>query len=179
MWTDDVKAFSEQFSRSEDQDWQETLQLKKDIKEHLSRDACAGLSLELFTRIASWKLGRQEGRTRRFRSKLTDDFVDTITSCAFALEHPDRETLTRGRLNVLQGLSGVGIGIASAILALTLPDQYGVIDNRVWKVVYDEDRETFSLSDYHRYLADLLAGAEQLNWPPQELDFLAWKMSER
>ena len=178
MWVDDVKAFSEQFN-SEDVDWKETRQLKKDIKAHLAQQAGAGLSLDLFNRIASWKLGRQEGRTRRFRSKITDDFVRKITACALSLEHADRETLTRGRLNVLQGQPGVGIGIASAVLALTFSDQYGVIDDRVWKVIYDEDRETFSLSDYHKYLSDLLAGAAQLNWLPQELDFFAWKMGEK
>jgi hypothetical protein len=179
MWFDDVKAFQQQFNYSQDKDWLETRQLRRDIKKHRDQYPDAGLSYDLFARIASWKLRRQEGRTRRFRNKITDDFVTKITSCALSLDHSDRESLTRARLSVLQGLPGVGIGIASAVLALTFPDKYGVIDDRVWKVIYDEDKESFSLSDYNRYGKDLLAGAAQLNWLPQELDFFAWKMGEK
>jgi hypothetical protein len=177
MWLDEVKAFRQSFNL-QDKDWLETEQLKKDIEAHIAQNPGAGISLDLFNRIASWKLGRQEGRTRRFRTKVTDDFVRKITNCAFSLVHADRESLTRGRLNVIQGIQGVGMGIASAVLALTFPGEYGVIDDRVWKVIYTEDKESFSLSDYHKYLGDLLAGATQLGWLPQELDFFAWKMGE-
>lgn len=79
---------------------------------------------------------------------------------------------------MLQGIQGVGIGIASSILGLTFPEQYGVIDDRVWRVMYGEDKESFWLSDYHRYLDDLPTGASQLNWLPQELDFFVWKLGE-
>jgi hypothetical protein len=177
MWLDDVQGLRNSFD-FQDKDWVETEQLKKDIKAQIARNSSAELSLDLFNRIASWKLGRQEGRTRRFRTKVTNDFVRKITNCAFSLVHADRESLTRVRLNVIQGIQGVGMGIASAVLALTFPEQYGVIDDRVWKVIYAEDKESFSLSDYHKYLDDLLAGATQLNWLPQELDFFAWKLGE-
>ena len=123
MWLDDVKALRQSFT-FQDKDWLDTEQLKKDINTHSAQNRGAGISLDLFNRIASWKLGRQE--TRRFRTKVTDDFVRAITSCAFSRAHSDREFLTRGRLNVIQGIQGVGIGVASAVLALALPDYYGV-----------------------------------------------------
>jgi arginine repressor len=179
MWPNNVKVFRESFNFNQDKDWLETEQLKQSIREFRMKEPDSGLSLDLFNRIASWKLGRQEGRTARYRNKITDDFVRTITSFAFALAHSEHDCLTRGRLTVLQGLPGVGIGIASAILALTFPDIYGVIDDRVWKVIYDEDKESFGLSDYVRYLRDLQSASAQLNWTPQELDFFAWKMGEK
>jgi hypothetical protein len=77
---------------------------------------------------------------------------------------------------VLGALPGIQIGLSSAILALTFPDKYGVIDPRVWKQVYGVNKTGFYLTDYTMYLGDLLNGAAQLNWLAQELDFFTWKM---
>lgn len=95
MWLDDAKALRESFD-FQDKDWVETEQLKKDINAHIRQNPDAGLSLALFNRIATWKLRRQEGRTRRFRAKVTEDFVQKITICAFSLVHSDRDSLSRG-----------------------------------------------------------------------------------
>ena len=80
--------------------------------------------------------------------------------------------------SVLGALPGVDIGVASAILALTFPDKYGVIDPRVWKVMYGvPDKSGFSLPDYTMYLGDLLAGSHQIvGWTAQELDFFTWRL---
>jgi hypothetical protein len=107
---------------------------------------------------------------------VTDDLVGKITSCAFSLAHLDKYILARVRLDVLSALPGVDMGVASAILALTFPDQYGVIDPRVWKVIYGEDKSGFSLPDYTMYLGHLLDVASQLSWSPQELDFFTWRL---
>ena len=42
---------------------------------------------------------------------------------------------------MLQGISGVGMGVSSAIVALSFPDEYGVIDPIVWKVIYGKKKE--------------------------------------
>jgi hypothetical protein len=93
MWLDDAQALRKSFD-FRDKDWVETEQLKKDIKAHIAQNPSAGLSLGLFNRIATWKLRRQESRTRHFRSKITADFVQKITICAFSLVHSDRESLS-------------------------------------------------------------------------------------
>ena len=108
---------------------------------------------------------------------MTDDLVEKITSCAFSLDHTDRNVLARVRLDTLGALPGVDIGVASAILALTFPDKYGVIDPRIWKEMYGEaDKKGFSLPDYTMYLGHLLDGANQIGWIAQELDFFTWKI---
>jgi hypothetical protein len=122
-----------------------------------------------------WKLERQKGRNLHWRKKNTDDLVRKVTSCAFSLVHPDRETLARTRLGVVGGLPGVDIGVASAILTLTFPDEYGVIDPRIWMAIYGVKKSGFTLRNYTGYLADLLSAASFLGWPPQEVDFFAWK----
>src|SRR5712692_133062 len=175
MWIDDVRAFRSTFNYS-DSDWVGTKALKQKIKDHSTKNPGAGLSLDLFNEIGTWKLDRQESRTRHTRGeKVTEDFVRQITSCAFSLAHSDRESLTRGRLYALQAIPGVGMGVSSAIVALSFPEQYGVIDPIVWKVIYGKKKQGFSLSDYNRYLEDLLSASSILGWPPEEVDFFAWK----
>lgn len=125
----------------------------------------------------TWKLEQQENRAQDFRQHVTDDLVEKITACAFSLHHPNKEILARVRLSVLGALPGVDNGVASAILALTFPDKYGVIDPRVWKAMYGvPDKSGFSLPDYTMYLGDLLAGAQLLGWTAQELDFFTWRL---
>jgi hypothetical protein len=178
-WVQDVKAFRASFDTT-DSDWVGTLSLKKKIKDHLAKNPGTGLSLDLFNEIVTWKLSRQESRTRHTRgAKVTEDLLREITTCAFGLKHTDRDSLTRARLMVLQGIPGVGMGIASAILALTFPDECGVIDDIIWKVIYGTKKESFWIADYRKYLGDLLEASQTLGWPPQEVDFFAWKMGQK
>ncbi len=175
-WVNDVRAFRSTFNYS-DPEWVATVALKQKISAHVGQPPSVGLSLALFNEIVTWKLAGQEDRTRDLRVHLTDDLVRKITACAFSLVHADRDYLTRAQLYVLQGISGVSMGIASAILALTFPDQYCVIDPRIWKAIYGQDQEQFSLADYRHCLADVLPASVTLQWPPQEVDFFAWKMT--
>lgn len=175
-WVRDVKAFRSTFNTA-DTDWVGTVALKQKIKNHVGQPPSVGLSLVLFNEIVTWKLAGQEDRTRHHRARLTDDLVRKITACAFSLTHPDPAYLTRARLYVLQGIPGVSTGVASAILALTFPDQYCVIDPRIWKAIYGLSQEQFGLSDYKHCLADVRSAALNLGWSPQEVDFFAWKMT--
>ena len=175
-WVNDVRTFRATFNYG-DSDWVGTVALKQKIKTHVGQPPSVGLSLALFNEIVTWKLAGQEDRTRHHRAKLTDDLVRKITACAFSLTHPDPDYLTRARLYVLQGIPGVSTGVASAILALTFPDLYCVIDPRIWKAIYGLSQEQFGLSDYKHCLADVRSASVTLGWPPQEVDFFAWKMT--
>ena len=155
-WLTDVQNFRQSFN-PQDKDWQETVQLKADIKAHLTQNPGSGLTRPLFDRIVKWKLDRQIDRPRKFSKNVTDDLVEKVTKCAFSLVHSDRDVMARVRLDTLSALPGVDIGVASAILALTFPDDYGVIDPRVWKQMYGQDKTGFSLPDYTMYLRDCSA----------------------
>ena len=175
-WVQEVRDFRVSFDQK-DNDWVSTNALRRKIADHVAKKPGTGLTLGLFNEIVKWKLDRQEGRTRHRRgTKVTKDLLRQITICAFGLRHTDRDSLTRARLMVLQGIPGVGMGIASAILALTFPDEYGVIDDIVWKVIYGSKKESFWIANYRKYLEDLLSASSTLGWPPQEVDFFAWKM---
>ena len=71
-------------------------------------------------------------------------------------------------------MPGIGTGVASAILALSFPDMYGVVDFRVWEVIFQERKTAFTPADYLTYLSELWRCAEHLNLEPQFVDFLTW-----
>lgn len=137
-----------------------------------------GLKFETFQRIAEWKLRQQLGRTLKHRKKTTPELVALLSKCCWQAFHGDREVEARIRLHILTGLPGVGIGLASAILALTWPDEYGIVDFRVWEVLYRVEKKTFTETDWLRYMGDLWKLSLETGYPPQTIDYLLWKAYE-
>ena len=133
------------------------------------------LTLDEFDQALQWKLRGQYGRQRERRKANTDDVVRVVTGAAFAIEHPDKDYETELRFGILCTLRGVGVPVASAILALVFPERYAVIDFRGWRQVFGEDRTVFSVSDYKRYLREIQTLAQELGWPVQEVDLAIWE----
>lgn len=77
--------------------------------------------------VCNWKSPRVIHQIMRNRP----DTVIKITGRAFAA--PNEE----GKMKILITLHGVGIPMASAMLMLSYPNSYGVIDIRVWKLLYE------------------------------------------
>jgi hypothetical protein len=71
-WVIDVEKFRADFDEN-DKDWAGTKTLKKKIEEYVRNNPDAGLSLDLFNEIVTWKLERQEDRTRYTDVKRSDD----------------------------------------------------------------------------------------------------------
>lgn len=178
-WESEIYQYRQAFAPDKDQDWAKTEELKCRLADHFRGHPENGLSRELFEAILDWKLRRQRGRTEGHRNLITDDILIKITKCVFTLTHPDKECLAKTRMAILQALPGIGVGVASAILALTFPETYAVIDYRVWKIIYDENKRTFTPYDYEKYLRSVWASAENLKWQPQEVDFFTWKLWEK
>ena len=75
----------------------------------------------------------------------------------------------RARFEALTALDGVGAPRASAILTLTNSRRYGVIDIRVWQLLFDLGSVRtkpggvgFTFSDWHQYLTELRHHAKEL-----------------
>lgn len=135
--------------------------------------------MPLFQEVTEWKLRKQRGRSEHHRQVLTANLVESITACAFGLRHADDQVLAGIQCNMLASMPGVGAGLATAILALTFPDQHGVIDFRVWRVVFGEERQFFSTNDYLRYRRELLPFARSAGWSAQKADFMIWMVGVR
>ncbi|MDP2856368.1 MAG: hypothetical protein Q8P50_00090 [Bacillota bacterium] len=159
-------------------DYRETCALRDDIASALLPRKPRYLTYREFDRVVRWKLKGQNPRTARQREPLTDEVVIAVTKAALDIHHSDQAYCTRVKLGILQSLPGVGMGIASAVLALVEPRSYGVIDFMVWDQLFGEERLSFSHTHYENYLTCLRALAEELAWTVQEVDLALWARAE-
>ena len=103
------------------------------------------LTLDEFDRVLQWKLRSQYGRNRVIRKANTEDVIRVVTEAALSIEHPDKDYEIELRFGILCMFRGVGVPVASAILALVFPERYAVIDSRDWRQVIGEERKEFRL----------------------------------
>ena len=129
--------------------------------------------------IFRWKLARQYGRSQRAREANTESAYKAVTAAAFTVHEADTDYEAELRLRILSSLRGIGIPVAAAILALTDPDHYCVIDFRGWRAVFHEDRHAFDVVHYNTYRHQMRHLAEELAWPVQEVDLALWEYDRR
>ena len=120
-----------------------------------------------FLWMCEWKSSRPR---RHFQSNSGEE-VERISSKMFATADE------RERMSLLKGLRGVRIPMASAILMLTDPFHYGVIDQRVWRVlhkfgeVHSNPRGLgLSISNWLVYLSIICSLASEFQVTPRDID---------
>lgn len=128
-----------------------------------------------FDEVLHWKLGSQYGRVSRHRNLLLDTTIPIVTRAAFEARAADRDETLKLRTGILTSLPIVGVRVASAILTLVMPEEYGVIDFRGWRQVFGDERGSFSIPDYLRYMRHVWRLADELSWLPQEVDHAIWE----
>ena len=69
--------------------------------------------------------------------------------------------------------------MASAVLALTFPDDYRVAYFRGWRALFGEDRREFTTSQYLTYRAAADCVAHMLDWSVQERNHALWELGRR
>lgn len=154
---------------------EETQQLIAKLARLRQRRSRFYLTAGEFDKILRWKLRGQYGRVRRLLVQNDEKTVRTVTGAALTITHDDKDDELELRVGVLCTLRGVGVPVASAVLALVFPKEYGVIDFRVWRQLFGEERRGFSIRDYKRYVAKLREIAAKLRWPVQEVDLAIWQ----
>jgi len=132
-----------------------------------------------FEEILEWKLSQQMGRRRALRAANTEEIIRAITGLALTITHADPDYELELRVGILCALRGVAIPSASAVLALIYPEAYAVIDFRSWRQVFGKEAETFTISDYRRYMREIRRLANELGWPAQEVDHAIWEYDRR
>lgn len=100
-------------------------------------------------KVCRWKSPRVIKHIQRNRA----DAIKKITKEAFATRSE------KMKLSLLTELYGVSVPMASSILMLTNPARYGVIDIRVWELLYEmgavksnADGMGFNFKQWYRYL---------------------------
>lgn len=102
-----------------------------------------------FLQMCRWKSPRP---LKHYKSNR-EDHIRSISKKVFSTH------LEKKRIELLTNLNGVSIPVASAILMLTNPRKYGVIDIRVWQLLYSygsvrtkPNGRNFSVTDWYTYL---------------------------
>ncbi|WP_322489612.1 hypothetical protein [Chloroflexus sp.] len=156
-------------------DYTETDRLKE-VYTRLRSERCPFyLTAAEFDAILSWKLHGQYGRQAGIRPANIEDVIRIVTGAALSVSHPDEDDEVELWLGILGSLRGVGVPVASAILALVFPETYAVIDFRGWRQIFGEAKRTFSVADYKRYLRAVKRLAAELGWLVQEVDLAIWE----
>jgi hypothetical protein len=88
----------------------------------------------------------------------------------------------RRRLELLVGLDGVSVPVASAILTLIDPRRYGVLDIRVWQLLFalgsvggKPSGRGFTVRDWLQYLTELRREARRLGVPVRAVEYTLFR----
>jgi len=138
------------------------------------------LTRDEFLEICGWQLGDQYARAAHLLEANSEKRVKRISQLAFAVKDKEAAFELSARLTILRLLPGVGLGVASAILALCNPRRYAPLDARAWQALFDEKRGSLEVGDYRRYLARLGELEDEVRaldakgrWSPQAVAYYA------
>jgi hypothetical protein len=127
---------------------------------HVARDRY--LSREEFLLMCSWKSPRAIRHCRRNSARS----VNSVIRRVLAARSEEK------RMELLTSLHGVSVPTASAILTLTNPRRYGVIDIRVWQLLFrlksvkeNPRGQNFRSGQWLQYLNILRYHAKRLGVP--------------
>ena len=170
---------------TDDPDLAEAERLKARLGRARDKRVPLYLSRDELLSICRWKLRDQYSRGARLLESSSEKRVKRTTQMAFACKDKDAGFELAGRVTILRLLPGVGIGVASTVLALCYPRRYATLDSRVWRALFDEERSAFEVADYRRYLdrlSELAAEARALDpkggWSVQLAGYYAWDDDE-
>ena len=174
-----IKADDIRHLRTSSPDYEKTEALKAEFRKRREERSPFFLTPEELDWVFHWKLRFQYGRQAQKRARNTDAAYRAVTEAAFKIVAADLEYECKVRLGLLVALPGVGVPVASAVLALTDPQRYCVIDFRGWRSVFGEDRTAFSITDYLRYRTEVARIAADLGWTVQEADLAIWEYDKQ
>jgi len=133
------------------------------------------LDKEDLIRIVKWKFqGRLTGRQQRLLrliGPLESSFIQDISSLAFKTK--DDEI----RLKLLMIVKGVGVALASVILAFYDPQQYGVLDIHAWRGLFGEEpKDLFTNMKHALFFFDKLRDiSARVNLPCRDIEKAIFK----
>jgi hypothetical protein len=142
----------------------ETAKLIRELKQARRRGYLTTAELE---KICRWKSARAIHHIKKNSAVR----VRTATRRALA-------TQDEGRcLEALMSLDGVSLPMASAVLTLLNPRRYGVIDIRVWQLLYGMGAVTknpsgvgFTFSHWHQFLMIIRQFAEEFHVSARDIE---------
>ena len=175
MNINEIKEKYKRLISASNPEWQEIIELHKIVQQEFQQHEC--LSLSTLEKVLHWKTDNPS-QIEKILASCPEFLLKSITHCYYKVNHPNDEMNTRIRVHVLLSLPWIGIGIASAIIALHEPKLYGISDARSWDVLFQQTRKSLSKRDYLRYLVGARELAQNVGCDVLELDYILWKEYE-
>ena len=133
------------------------------------------LSRGEFLDICYWKSSRSIRQCERNSARSVESISQQVL----------KSRSEKKRLELLTSLYGVSIPTASAILTLTDPSHYGVIDIRVWQLLYrlgsvqqNARGQGFKFNHWYHYLKILRYHAKRLHKPVRLVELTLFKFHQ-
>ena len=146
---------------------EEDLPTEKAIKQLLPATKRHYLDKSDLVLICRWK----SPRAIRHIERNTEQTITKITKAAF------KTRSERKKLELLTELKGVSVPMASSILMLTNPQRYGVIDIRVWQLLYKMGSVSknaggvgFDFKQWYRFLILIRYFAKKFNVKARDIE---------
>jgi hypothetical protein len=130
-----------------------------------------------FEQILCWKLDTQAHRSKKLRLVNVDGLVIPITKAYFNLKSENFEYETEVKIKLLTSLKGVGTPLASAVMAITEPQKYCIVDSVLWEFIFNEEKSSFTTNDYLKFHKVIIERSEKLDRDVQKTEFTLWKLS--
>jgi len=120
------------------------------------------LNSKEFEQILCWKLDTQAHRSKQLRLVNVDGLVIPITKAYFNLKSENFEYETEVKIKLLTSLKGVGTPLASAVMAITEPQKYCIVDSVLWEFIFNEEKSSFTTNDYLKFHKVIIELSEKL-----------------
>ena len=150
-----------------------TVELIRELRTARKRGYLTRTELE---RVCYWKSPRAIWLIRENSPYL----IRKRTGYAFATRSE------RKKLDLLTSLKGVSVPMASAVLTLHYPKRYGVIDTRVWELLYTQGtvatnpRGTgFCFNEWYRFLVIIRYFANKLQVKARDIERTLFKIHKQ
>lgn len=156
------------------EDVNETNELKKRFNTLLKKRSPAYLTAYEFDEIVKWKLDKQYHRSKEQRSVNTDSVIIPITQSCFAIHSDNKDYEVELKLKQLTTIRGIALPLASAVLAICFPTNYVVIDSVLWENIFGEEKSSFTINDYLKFLGFIKELSQHTKLPIQDTEHLLW-----
>ena len=163
MNRNEIIYWRDKYDRDEDQ---YDTGLEEKLRKKFSTSECA--TKHDIEEIIGWKFqGRLKGRRNLNLARITDLdewVIESITKLAFQVDGD------RLKLKLLTAMDGVGLSVASVILAFHDPERYGVLDFHAWHGLFATDKKIFTEGDCLRFLEKLREKAAFVDLPCRDIE---------
>ena len=148
---------------------------EKHIFPKISRDFGSRhrLTKEELLRIILFKAERSKSNFKRDLSNKAKE----VSRMLRAVRDAKGDTEIKPKIDALCKIDGIGLGLASAILAACYPRKFTIMDRRVWKGIFGDKALTTSAEGYLRYNRRCLQKAKGLRLSLRDFDRMCWGRS--